>query len=116
MILLFSTILFRVINNFILIWQEDHVLINNYKGIASTKNNVAALIKEQGDYLSAMNYYTEALIQFKELKNSLLVADALNNIAGIYQSVELYELALQNYEQALNIYTEEGAKEKAGFL
>jgi len=93
-----------------------YIELNNYKGIASTKNNVAALIKEQGDYLSAMNYYTEALIQFKELKNSLLVADALNNIAGIYQSVELYELALQNYEQALNIYTEEGAKEKAGFL
>ena len=45
-----------------------------------------------------------------------MVADVLNNIAGIYYSIELYELALPNYKEALTIYTKEGADEKAGFL
>ena len=90
--------------------------LNNFNGIASTKNNIAALLQDQGDYQSAIHYYTEALVLFKEQKNNLLVADVLNNIAGIYQSIELYELALPNYKEAMNIYTEEGAEEKSGFL
>ncbi|MEJ6737221.1 MAG: tetratricopeptide repeat protein, partial [Flavobacteriales bacterium] len=90
--------------------------LNNFNGIASTKNNIAALLQEQGDYQSAIHYYTEALVLFKEQKNNLLVADVLNNIAGIYQSIELYELALPNYKEAMNIYTQEGAEKNSGFL
>jgi tetratricopeptide (TPR) repeat protein len=90
--------------------------LNNLNGIASTKNNIAALLEDQGDYQSAIHYYTEALTYFKTQNNNLLVADVLNNIAGIYQSIELYELALPNYKQAMDMYNEAGAKEKAGFL
>jgi tetratricopeptide (TPR) repeat protein len=90
--------------------------LNNFNGIASTKNNIAALLVEKGDYISAIHYYTEALTLFKAQKNNLLVADVLNNIAGIYQSIELYELALPAYKQAMNIYSEEGAEENFGFL
>jgi tetratricopeptide (TPR) repeat protein len=90
--------------------------LNNYNGIASTKNNIGVLLEDQGDYQSAIHYYTEALNQFKAQKNNFMVADLLNNVAGIYQTIELYELALLNYKEALNIYTDEGAEEKSGFL
>lgn len=90
--------------------------LNNYNGIASTKNNIAALFQDKGDFRSALNYYRDALTLFKAQKNKLMVADVLNNIAGIYYIIELYELALPNYKEALTIYTKEGADEKAGFL
>ena len=90
--------------------------LNNYNGIASTKNNIAALFQDKGDFQSALNYYREALTLFKAQKNKLMMADVLNNIARIYYSIELYELALPNYKEALTIYTKEGADEKAGFL
>lgn len=90
--------------------------LKNYNGLASTKNNLAALFQDQGDYQSAINNYTDALSLFKRQKNNMRIADVLNNIAGIYQSVELYELALPNYNDAITIYRKEGAQEKAGFL
>ena len=90
--------------------------LKNYNGLASTKNNLAALFQHQGDNQSAINNFTDALALFKSQKNNMRVADVLNNIAGIYQSVELYELALPNYKEAINIYRKEGAEEKAGFL
>ena len=34
LIILFSTVIFRIINNIILIYQEEHELISNYKGIS----------------------------------------------------------------------------------
>jgi len=89
--------------------------LKNYNGLASTKNNLAALFQQQGDYQSAINNYTDALSLFKTQKNNMRVADVLNNIAGIYQSVELYELALPYYKEAITIYEKEGAEEKAGF-
>ena len=81
--------------------------LKNYNGLASTKNNLAALFQHQGDNQSAINNFTDALALFKTQKNNMRVADVLNNIAGIYQSVELYELALPNYKEAINIYRKE---------
>ena len=83
--------------------------LKNYNGLASTKNNLAALFQHQGDNQSAINNFTDALALFKTQKNNMRVADVLNNIAGIYQSVELYELALPNYKEA-KIFT--GKKER----
>lgn len=89
--------------------------LKNYNGLASTKNNLAGLFQQQGDYQSAINNFTDALALFKTQKNNMGVADVLNNIAGIYQSVELYKLALPYYNEAITIYRKEGAEEKAGF-
>ena len=89
--------------------------LKNFNGLASTKNNLAGLFQQQGDYQSAITNFTDALALFKTQKNNMGVADVLNNIAGIYQSVELYKLALPYYNEAITIYEKEGAEEKAGF-
>ena len=44
--------------------------LNNFNGIASTKNNIAALLVEKGDYISAIHYFTEALTLFQAQKNN----------------------------------------------
>lgn len=90
--------------------------LDDHNGLASTKNNLAALLQEQGDYQSAINFYTDALNLFKTQNNHMRVADVLNNIAGIYQSVELYELALPYYKEAIDIYKNARAESKSGFL
>lgn len=102
----------RVLQEVMSIYTE----LDNRNGLASTKNNLAALLQEQGDYQSAINFYTDALHLFKTQNNYMGVADVLNNIAGIYQSVELYDLALPYYEEAIGIYKKAKAESKSGFL
>ena len=46
--------------------------LDNFNGIASTKNNIAAILQYKGDYQSAIHYYTEALALFKAQKNNLI--------------------------------------------
>ncbi|NJO90994.1 MAG: tetratricopeptide repeat protein [Chloroflexia bacterium] len=49
----------------------------------------------------------------EEQNNKVGIADAYNNIAGLYEKQEAYDEAIKNYQNALVLYIEVNEKRKS---
>lgn len=76
--------------------EEDIAFGKNFLGMASYVKN---------DYVTAINYYLDAIKRFEKLKNPLRVGIALNNIAACYQHRKIPQQTIDYYKKALNIFT-----------
>lgn len=73
--------------------------------IATTYNNLAAVLRQQQKYSEAIQLYNEALKIFEKTytKEHPSIATTLNNLAIVYSDLEEYAHALDCYYQALSI-------------
>lgn len=60
---------------------------------------------KKGKYLDGIEFNTAAATIFLELKDSVGLGQAYNNIGFMYQQIGLSDLALENYYRSLNIRT-----------
>ena len=75
---------------------------------ANSLNNLASLLKAQGDYAAAKPLYEQALAIYKEVlgERHPNTANSLNNLASLLKAQGDYAAAKPLYEQALAIYKE----------
>jgi tetratricopeptide (TPR) repeat protein len=61
---------------------------------------------DQERYLEALNYYQQALVIQRKVRDRTGEGITLNNIGDVYSAREQYDQALQSYQQALVIARE----------
>ena len=85
------------------IWKK----FGNMEKIAEMKYHVAKIFHEymQNDQ-KAITYYEEALEIYENLNKSKIAADIHDKLGDIYISREMYDLALNHFENAKKLYTE----------
>ena len=79
---------------------EFYYSINDEKGNSfKTYSNIASVYREQGDFISALNFYFKALTVCKQMNGvaSNEVIDIYNNIATVYQGMDRVDDALEIY-------------------
>jgi tetratricopeptide (TPR) repeat protein len=59
---------------------------------------------DQERYLEALNYYQQALVIQRKVRDRTGEGITLNNIGGVYASLGQYDQALHSYQQALVIH------------
>lgn len=74
------------------------------KEIARGTNFIGMTYHVAGEIDRALNYYIDALKIYEQIKDSLFVGIALNNIAACYQFREKPKETITYYENALNIF------------
>jgi tetratricopeptide (TPR) repeat protein len=87
---------------------HDKIAIKRiYLSICNTK----AVIYDGLDSIDmALNYYNKTLVYAIELSDSINMAGAYSNIAGIFYQLKKYDLAISEYKNALNIAKMVGEK------
>jgi two-component system NarL family sensor kinase len=63
------------------------------KALSSIYNNMAILYGNKGDYTQSLEYYTQALVGYEELKDTPYMALANGNIAMVYNGIKDYSSA-----------------------
>lgn len=84
--------------------------VNYKKGIASAKYLIGFTSYAKGDFSKAKNYYTEALIIFKDLKMDMMTAKLIYNLGIIAVFQGDYKTALNNFFDALRRYEKLNSK------
>ena len=95
----------------------------------STKNIIGSNLEEaqnliglgraassKGDYRQAILSFQRALELFNEDKNSRGEITALSDLANTYRALDTYELALENYRDALDIASQENEPQVASLI
>lgn len=79
---------------------------NDKDKIASCYNTMASLYNKLTNYKLAIKYNKKAYTIYENLKDSLSMADLLNNSANIYVNMEpsYKNLVIDNYKKAFDIY------------
>ncbi len=80
------------------------------KQMAKALNIQGVSSQIQGDYTSAIDYYTRSLTIHEEIKNKRGIAGTLNNIGIIYKKQGDYTNAIDYYTRSLTIKEEIGDK------
>jgi tetratricopeptide (TPR) repeat protein len=68
--------------------------IGNKAGEGATLNNIASIYQAQGDYTTALTYFTESLAISQEIGNKSREGTTLNNISEICDEQGDYRTAL----------------------
>jgi tetratricopeptide (TPR) repeat protein len=76
---------------------------NNTKTIASCQHKLATFYRETRDYQLALDFGTKAVSSFAELKDSVMLGNAINNIGLVYMDSEKNTESEKNLLQALAI-------------
>jgi len=92
--------------------KKDGNKILEFKALS----DVYVLYLDNSDYINAKKMAYGALETAKELNDSLIISQALNNVGNIYMYLELYEEALKYFMDAINIYPIEKNPREAGKL
>ncbi|MBN2663290.1 MAG: tetratricopeptide repeat protein [Bacteroidales bacterium] len=79
--------------------------LNDTQSKSKIYNNIGIIYQNRGIIDSALSYYDKAL-KIRQKYNSPLIeiASTYVNFGSAYESIEKYELALQNYFKALHIF------------
>ena len=80
------------------------------------QSDVYVLFLNRSDYVNAKKMAYGALETAKQMNDSLIISQALNNVGNIYMYLELYEEALKYFIDAINIYPIEKNPGEAGKL
>jgi two-component system NtrC family sensor kinase len=80
------------------------------KGAALALKNIGNVYYTQGNYLKAVNYWTQSLTGFRRINDLVGVSNILNNIGVIHSIQGDYQKALQNYLEALKAAEQSGNK------
>ena len=84
--------------------------------IASSSNNLAGVLQEQGNLSAALELHAKALEGFREIGNQRSVAATMNNMGAVYQLQGELGDARKMYLQALDIYRGLGDRMNEGIV
>ena len=76
--------------------------------MATSYNNIGAILKQQGDIPTALEYYHKSLKIQEEIENISGLGQALNNIGNIYQEQGEPNLALEYFHKGRKLYKDNG--------
>jgi PAS domain S-box-containing protein len=80
------------------------------KQMAKALHSQAMSLSHQGNYTSAIDYYTRSLTIKKKIGDKKGIANSLNNIGIIYKTQGDYAVAIDYYTRSIKIYEEIGDK------
>jgi serine phosphatase RsbU (regulator of sigma subunit)/Tfp pilus assembly protein PilF len=89
--------------------RQEKVRFLNSRSFAL--NNIGIIYDSQGDLAKAIEYYTQSLKVYEELRNKQGTASTLNNIGGIYREQGDNTKAMEYFTQSLKILEEIGDKD-----
>lgn len=98
-----SKILFKnpdsasILSNKSLDWSEQIKYVSGKGTALKILGNAKYL---QGDYLKALEYFTESFEAFNSIRDTSNMAGALGSMGLVHKNTKTYELALENYDQA----------------
>ncbi len=78
----------------------------NREGEATALHNIAAVYQQEGDTVTALNYYFKSIDIRKSLNDKNGIAGVYNNIAAIYEKKGDLEKALDYYSKSLELRKE----------
>ena len=84
---------------------------NDRYNLGNTDNQLGILKANQSKFPEALDYFFRAVKHYEGLKHpraGLNRAYAFQNIANIYTATETYDKALQNYDEAIRLFEENG--------
>jgi PAS domain S-box-containing protein len=85
--------------------------INHKRGLATTRNNIAIIHKDNlKNYSKALEYFQKTLSLYEEIKYQIGIARACHNIGRTYTGLRQYETARGYLETALKLAKEINAK------
>lgn len=84
------------------------------RGAALATKNIGNVHYTQGQYLEAINYWTQSLEGYRNMKDLAGVSNILNNIGVIHSIQGDYQKALENYLEALKAAEQSGNKKRIG--
>jgi serine phosphatase RsbU (regulator of sigma subunit) len=97
-------------DNCVRVYEECLAIYDDLKdtiGIANTLDNIGAVYKIQGNYMTAINYHTQSLVIREKVNHRIGISSSLSNIAALQKELGEYDKALANFERALQITKEE---------
>ncbi|MBL4652800.1 MAG: tetratricopeptide repeat protein [Flavobacteriales bacterium] len=83
--------------------QENYNKANDMDGVGIAIGNISLIYFIQEDYKKAIHYDSLALNMVIEHGNSYQIARAYNNLGGSFHIIEEYELAIENYNKAIEV-------------
>ncbi|KYK31152.1 MAG: hypothetical protein AYK23_00765 [Candidatus Proteinoplasmatales archaeon SG8-5] len=90
--------------------------IGDPKLIGSAMALISSVRFDQADYPGAVETNKEALVHFRETSDVLEMSRVLNNLGETYKLMEKYDLAIDQFEEGLNLIKNSGAKRNIGYL
>ena len=84
--------------------------------IASSSNNIAGVLQEQGNLAAALELHANALAAFRAIGNRESAAATMSNMGSVYQLQGELGEAMNMYNQALDIYRELGERINEGIV
>lgn len=85
--------------------------INYNTGIAISYNNLAGVMRDRGDFKTALEYFLLSSTYYEKGKNSKGLASVLNNIGGMYGILNNMPKALEYFRKSLRVKQEMGDKQ-----
>jgi len=73
------------------------------KGKAYSLKNIGLTAYYQGDYLTVLDYWTQSLENFEEIKDTIGIAKLVNNLGAVYYSQGSHPKALDYYLRSLSL-------------
>jgi tetratricopeptide (TPR) repeat protein len=82
------------------IFQE----LRDKTGEASVLNNLAAFLRNNGEYADALKYYQMAIPLYRQYGSKSDIAKALNGIGQTYLAIGNYQNAVEHLEESLEVW------------
>lgn len=109
-----KAVLYESVNDYISAYQlykkilDYEIRKKNDLGICRTALQIGTIAERNEDYYNARKYYNLTIEYADKINNMRWKSAALNDIAGIYQDQDSFDMALNLYRQALKINREHG--------
>lgn len=90
--------------------------ISYYQGIGFSYYNMAARLKDEGDYSAALECYSKSEENYKKCNYKFGLAEVENGRGILYNNLKKFDISLEHYSKAIDLFSELKDTTRVGWL